>query len=75
METQATLNSLFDAIRTMQREVHAIKAVVVDEELTDEDLEFHWRVRKAWKEVDAGKAVSMTEEAFLKELQAWEPNG
>jgi len=37
----------------------------------EEDFVFSKRVEEAWKRYDQGKFVSMTKDAFLKELEKW----
>jgi hypothetical protein len=61
-----TLSALHDRVIAIEREVQELK----DVELTDDDLEFHQRVREAWKEVDEGKVVTRTKEEFLAFLQS-----
>jgi len=41
-----------------------------DKNLKD-DLEFARRTEEAWKEIDAGKGISMSAEEFLKEMKSW----
>jgi len=36
-----------------------------------ENLRFAERTAKAWKEIDAGKGITMSAEEFLKELKKW----
>lgn len=36
-----------------------------------EDLEFARRTEEAWKEIEAGKGITMSVQDFLKELEKW----
>ena len=36
-----------------------------------EDLEFAKRTEKAWKEIESGKGIKMSNEEFLKEMDNW----
>jgi len=37
----------------------------------EEDLEFAKRTEEAWKEIEAGKGISMEFDDFIKEMKKW----
>ena len=41
------------------------------EGLTNEEMEEMKELDKIWKEVDAGKGLTLSKEEFLKEMNAW----
>lgn len=67
---QISLKSLQKDIADIKREVHEVREAVVGTQLSDEDLEFNRRVKKAWKDIDEGKAITMPKEEFLRKLES-----
>ena len=65
------MQTLYDAIEELRQEFHKLNSVAVDEDLTDEDLEFILRTRQAQKEIDEGKGITVSAEQFLDEIKSW----
>ena len=40
-------------------------------EIPADEVDYHVEIEVAWREVESGNCVRMTEEEFLKELETW----
>ena len=69
MQQRITLATIYRDLIARLREISGrldeIQHAQAEQDLSDDDLEFHRRVREAWKDVDEGKVVTRTKEEFF----------
>lgn len=70
---QITLEKVYEAIKSVQQELHQInERLDWENEFTEEENdEFIKGTEEAWKEIDEGKGITRTKEEFLEEMKSW----
>ena len=66
---QVTVQELSKAVTKLQQEVSDLRKQILDQRLSEENIEFNIRTKEAWDQIDKGDCVTQSREEFLKTMK------